>query len=115
MIVVAGTVVGSITVAGTGEPWLLTKPNIVEAAIVVPGITVVPGMYPEIHVGVDWDTDGETDTVLKVLHADNEIVLSSIVVPSIIVAGIGELFLSTEPGIVDGLMVTPGMIVVPDV
>lgn len=38
--------------AGTGVPFE-TVPGTVEAGILVPGITVVPGIEPEIQVGTE--------------------------------------------------------------
>ena len=39
--------------AGTGDPLLSIDPGIVWAPELISGITVMPGIYPEIHVGVD--------------------------------------------------------------
>lgn len=48
--VFSGRVVPSITLPGIGVP-LETVPGMVEGSIVIPGTMVVPGMYPEMHVG----------------------------------------------------------------
>lgn len=53
VMVCAGILAGLMTVAGIGEPLLSVVPGMVEATILVPGITVVPEVYPGIQVGVD--------------------------------------------------------------
>lgn len=91
LIVSAGTLVSSTTVAGVGVPSI-TVPEMVDRSTIIAGITVAPGVYPTIQVGFVFETFGGTVTVANVAQAPKLIVSGGIVVPGYKVAGIGVSF-----------------------
>lgn len=85
----------------------------VVGAMVVPGITVVPGIEPETHVGVVWLKKGGAEVVVgSSVQAVSVRVFSTTVVPLMTVQGTGVPLL-TVPGMVEGATVVPGITVVP--